>query len=142
MSFQQDCRPRSDRVSCIGGLADGDDRGSARDRTGRRGGLAGGGQAGRSDPREADLTALNLSPVLETPVRNTVPNLVYAGSGHEVVTVMVAGQVLVRDGEVLRVDEAAVRAEAQVQAEVARRVAADSVHRDMALLKAMEAGQL
>ena len=44
------------------------------------------------------------------------PNLVYAGSGHEVVTVMVAGKVLVRDGEVLIANEAAVRAEAQVQA--------------------------
>jgi 5-methylthioadenosine/S-adenosylhomocysteine deaminase len=86
-----------------------------------------------------DLTALNLSPVLEVPVRNIVPNLVYAGSGHEVKTVMVAGRVLVRDGKVLVADEAAVRAEAQVQAEeVARRVAADPVHREMALLEAME----
>ena len=56
---------------------------------------------------------------------------------------MVAGKVLVRDGEVLVADEAAVRAEAQVQAEeVARRVAADPVHKEMALLEAMEAGQL
>jgi hypothetical protein len=43
-----------------------------------------------------DLTELNLSPVLEAPVRNIVPNLVYAGSGHEVRAVMVAGKVLVR----------------------------------------------
>ena len=50
---------------------------------------------------------------------------------------------MVRDGEVLVADEAAVRAEAQVQAEaVARRVAADPVHEGMALLEAMEAGQL
>ena len=56
---------------------------------------------------------------------------------------MVAGKVLVRDGRVLVADEAAVREEAQVQAEeVARRVAADPVHRGMALLEAMEAGQL
>ena len=56
---------------------------------------------------------------------------------------MVAGKVLVRDGKVLIADEAAIRAEAQVQAEeVARRVAADPVHKDMALLDAMEAGQL
>jgi 5-methylthioadenosine/S-adenosylhomocysteine deaminase len=90
-----------------------------------------------------DLTALNLSPVLTEPVRNIVPNLVYAGSGHEVRTVMVAGKVLVRDRVVLTADEAAIRAEAQVQAEaVARRVAADPVHRGMALLEAMGAGQL
>jgi hypothetical protein len=56
---------------------------------------------------------------------------------------MVAGRVLVRDGEVLVTDEAAVRAEAQVQAEeVARRVAADPVHTEMVLLEAMEAGHL
>ena len=90
-----------------------------------------------------DLKALNLSPVLEAPIRNIVPNLVYAGSGHEVKTVMVAGRILVRDGVVLAADEGAVRAEAQEHAEaVARRVAADPVHREMVLLDAMEAGQL
>jgi 5-methylthioadenosine/S-adenosylhomocysteine deaminase len=90
-----------------------------------------------------DLSALNLSPVLDTPVRNILPNLVYAASGHEVKTVMVAGRVLVRDGQVLTADEAAVRAEAQAQAEaVAQRVAADPVHKGMALLAAMEAGRL
>ena len=98
------------------------------------------------DPKRG--TGVNLSPVLETPVRNIVPNLVYAGSGHEVKTVMVAGKVLVRnaDGvraEVLVADEAAVRAEAQLQAEeVARRVAADPVHKEMALLEAMKVEQL
>jgi len=90
-----------------------------------------------------DLTAPNLSPVLDEPVRNIVPNLVYAGSGHEVKTVMVAGQVLMRDRQVLTADEAAIRAEAQEQAEeLAHRVATDPVHEDMALLAAMEAGQL
>ena len=64
-------------------------------------------------------------------------------SGHEVKTVMVAGKVLVRDGEVLIADEAVVRAEAQVQAEeVARRVAADPVHQEMALLEPMAKGLL
>jgi 5-methylthioadenosine/S-adenosylhomocysteine deaminase len=90
-----------------------------------------------------DLKAPNLSPVLETPIRNIVPNLVYAATGHEVKTVLVAGQVLVRDGVVLTADEGAVRAEAQAQAEaVTRRVADDPVHEKMALLEAMEAGWL
>jgi 5-methylthioadenosine/S-adenosylhomocysteine deaminase len=90
-----------------------------------------------------DLTALNLLPVLEAPVRNIVPNLVYAASGHEVKTVMVAGKILVRDGVVLTADEEAIRAEAQVQADtLARRVAADPVHKGMALLDAMETGWL
>jgi 5-methylthioadenosine/S-adenosylhomocysteine deaminase len=74
---------------------------------------------------------------------NTIPNLVYAGSGHEIVTVMVAGKVPVRDGEVLVADEGAIRTEAQVQAEeVARRATADPAHKDMALLEAMEKGRL
>jgi 5-methylthioadenosine/S-adenosylhomocysteine deaminase len=90
-----------------------------------------------------DLTALNLSPVLEAPIRNIVPNLVYAASGHEVKTVMVAGRALVRDRVVLTADEDTVRAEAQAQAEaLARRVVADPVHKGMALLDAMEACRL
>jgi 5-methylthioadenosine/S-adenosylhomocysteine deaminase len=95
-----------------------------------------------------DLGAPNLLPLLETPVRNLVPNLVYAASGHEVKTVMVAGRLLVRDGQVLATadggrDAEAIRADAQAQAEaVARRVAADPVHKNMALMAAMEAGQL
>jgi 5-methylthioadenosine/S-adenosylhomocysteine deaminase len=97
----------------------------------------------RADLILIDLTALNLSPVLETPVRNIVPNLVYAASGHEVKTVMVAGKVLVRDGVVLTADEETVRAEAQGQAEaVAQRVAADPFHQGMVLMEAMEAGWL
>jgi 5-methylthioadenosine/S-adenosylhomocysteine deaminase len=90
-----------------------------------------------------DLTAPNLSPVLDVPVRNIVPNLVYAGTGYEVKTVMVAGRELVRNRQVLTADEAAIRAEAQAQAEeIARNVVADPVHKDMALLEAMDAGQL
>ncbi len=90
-----------------------------------------------------DLTAPNLSPVLDAPVRNIVPNLVYAASGHEVRDVMVAGRFLVRNGRVLTADEAAVRGEAQAQAAVlGRRVAADPLHREMALMEAMAAGQL
>jgi 5-methylthioadenosine/S-adenosylhomocysteine deaminase len=72
-----------------------------------------------------DLTAPNLSPVIDTPVRNTV--------------LVGQDQDRVQDSA----DEAAIRAEAQEQAEaVGRRVAADPVHKGMALMKAMEAGQL
>lgn len=90
-----------------------------------------------------DLRAPNLTPALESPIRTIVPNLVYAASGHEVKTVIVAGKVLMLDRRVLTLDEAAVQAEAQRQAEaVAHRVAADPVHKKMALLRAMEAGYL
>jgi 5-methylthioadenosine/S-adenosylhomocysteine deaminase len=90
-----------------------------------------------------DLTALNLTPVLDGPVRNIVPNLVYAASGREVKLVMVAGRVLVRDGHVLSVNECAVRAEAQAQAEaLSQRVAADPSHKRLSLVQAMRRGRL
>jgi 5-methylthioadenosine/S-adenosylhomocysteine deaminase len=90
-----------------------------------------------------DLTAANMSPVLALPIRNIVPNLVYAGSGHEVSMVMVAGKWLVRDGQVLTADEAEIVAEAQHEAAaLAARVLDDPLHQNMALLSAMEAGQL
>jgi 5-methylthioadenosine/S-adenosylhomocysteine deaminase len=90
-----------------------------------------------------DLTAPNLSPLVQAPVRNIVPNLVYAASGHEVKTVMVAGQVLMRDRRILTADESSIRAEAQAEAEaVSQRVAGDPIHKGLALLSPMEAGQL
>jgi 5-methylthioadenosine/S-adenosylhomocysteine deaminase len=90
-----------------------------------------------------DLNALNLMPVLTEPIRNIVPNLVYAASGHEVDLVMVDGRILVRDGKVIHIDEDAVRAEVQQRAqEVAAAVKRDPQHHDMALLQAMEAGRL
>jgi 5-methylthioadenosine/S-adenosylhomocysteine deaminase len=90
-----------------------------------------------------DLTAANLSPVLLDPIRNIVPNLVYAASGREVRTVMVGGKVVVRDHQVVTADEPAVRAEAQVQAEtLALRVVADPIHKELSLLQAMAAGRL
>jgi 5-methylthioadenosine/S-adenosylhomocysteine deaminase len=90
-----------------------------------------------------DLTEPNLLPVLEAPIRTIVPNLIYAGTGREVRTVLVAGRVLMRDGALLTLDADAIRAEAQRQAEaVAAKVTADPVHREMALLAAMNSGEL
>lgn len=90
-----------------------------------------------------NLRAPNLSPVLQSPIRNIVPNLVYAASGHEVELVMVAGRVLVQQRRVLTADEAAIRDEAQTLAEqVARRVAEDPLHHELALLEPMRRGWL
>jgi 5-methylthioadenosine/S-adenosylhomocysteine deaminase len=90
-----------------------------------------------------DLREPNLSPVLTDPIRNIVPNLVYAASGREVRLVMVAGQILMQNGQVLTADETTIRATAQTQATaLAQRVAADPVHTGMALLEPMAAGYL
>ena len=90
-----------------------------------------------------DLSAPNLSPTLLNPIRNLVPNLVYAASGHEVKSVMVAGKLLVEDYQVLTVDESAIVAEAQIQAQqLSQRVAVDPIHQKMVLMEAMAGGKL
>jgi 5-methylthioadenosine/S-adenosylhomocysteine deaminase len=90
-----------------------------------------------------DLRALNLVPVLTDPIRNIVPNLVYAATGKEVDLVMVAGRVILRDGRVLTADEEEVRAMAQAMGEeVAAAVERDPQHRELALLDAMDKGWL
>jgi 5-methylthioadenosine/S-adenosylhomocysteine deaminase len=90
-----------------------------------------------------DLTEPNLMPVLQDPVRNIVPNLVYAASGREVTRVMVAGRTVVEDGRVLTLDRADIVAQAQLEARgIANKVAADPLHREMDLMAAMAAAQL
>ena len=97
----------------------------------------------KADLMVVDLTEPNLLPVLEEPVRTIVPNLVYAGTGREVRTVLVDGQIVMRDGVILTVDDEAIRKDAQIEAEkVARRVSADPDHQGLALLKPMALGQL
>ncbi len=90
-----------------------------------------------------DLKALNLTPVLSEPIRNIVPNLVYAATGREVGLVMVAGRILVRDGCLLVADAGAVREDAQMMAEeLAAAVGRDPIHHELALLDAMDRGRL
>ena len=89
------------------------------------------------------MTQPNLMPILQDPIRNIVPNLVYAGTGREVTHVIIDGKLVVEDGAVLTLDEAAVQAEAQAAAEeIAANVAADPVHQRLALLQPMSRGQL
>lgn len=75
----------------------------------------------KADMILVDLTQPCLSPVILAPVRNVVPNLVYAAKGSEVEMVLVDGKVLVEDFQVRTVDEKQVVREAQ---QAARRVAA------------------
>ncbi len=90
-----------------------------------------------------DLNVPNLSPTLVSPIRNIVPNLVYAASGHEVKTVIVAGQVLVEDYQVLAADEHKIIRDAWAEAQqLADRVLADPAHKDLALMDAMAKSNL
>jgi len=90
-----------------------------------------------------DVDTPNLLPIIDAPVRTLVPNLIYAGTGKEVQTMVVAGRIVMRDREILTLSETEVRREAQQQATlVGQRVAADPLHRELSLLAAMQAGQL
>ena len=90
-----------------------------------------------------DVNTANILPIIDAPVRTLVPNLIYAGTGKEVQTMVVAGRIVMRDREILTLSESEVRAEAQHQAElIGERVSQDPLHRELALLSAMQAGQL
>ena len=90
-----------------------------------------------------DVNTANILPIIDAPVRTLVPNLIYAGTGKEVQTMVVAGRIVMRNREILTLSESEVRAEAQHQAElIGERVSQDPLHRELALLSAMQAGQL
>jgi 5-methylthioadenosine/S-adenosylhomocysteine deaminase len=71
----------------------------------------------RADMLLVDLRRPTLTPVHTWPMRNLVPNLVYAARGDEVDTVIVEGRVIVEAGRVVTVDEDAVITAAQRAAE-------------------------
>ncbi|SMP61940.1 amidohydrolase family protein [Anoxynatronum buryatiense] len=79
--------------------------------------------------KKADLIVINtrepgLAPVITAPVSNLVPNLVYAARGHEVEMVIIDGQLVMENRQLLTVDESQVVARAQHLAEqLAARVA-------------------
>jgi 5-methylthioadenosine/S-adenosylhomocysteine deaminase len=90
-----------------------------------------------------DVDTPNILPIIDAPVRTLVPNLIYAATGKEVQTMVVAGRIVMRDRKILTLSETEVRREAQQQATlVGQRVAADPLHRELSLLAAMQAGQL
>jgi 5-methylthioadenosine/S-adenosylhomocysteine deaminase len=82
----------------------------------------------RADLITVDLRHPTLSPVYTAPMRNIVPNLVYSARGHEVDTVVIDGQVIMHERQLLTVDEAAIREEAQSHAGTLSRAATDAFH--------------
>ena len=65
-----------------------------------------------------DLRQPSLAPVITTPMRNIAANLVYAGRGHEVDTVIAAGRVLVENRKPLTFDLDAILDEVQQEADI------------------------
>lgn len=66
-----------------------------------------------AEGRLADLTLLDLTTANFTPLNDPAQHLVYTENGSSVRTVLVNGQVIVEEGVVLTVDEAAILAEAR-----------------------------
>jgi cytosine/adenosine deaminase-related metal-dependent hydrolase len=62
--------------------------------------------------KHADLILVDMSDLGLTPNTNPVSNLVYAGSGHAVDTVIVNGRLLMRNRKLLTMDEAEVKKKA------------------------------
>jgi 5-methylthioadenosine/S-adenosylhomocysteine deaminase len=70
------------------------------------------GKIGRVAPGcEADLILVDLDTIAFTPMNDIKRQLVYCENGSSVRTTMVAGRIVMRDGKLLTVDEAALRAE-------------------------------
>jgi 5-methylthioadenosine/S-adenosylhomocysteine deaminase len=83
----------------------------------------------RADLVLVDLRRPTLLPVHTRPMRNLVPNLVYAARGDEVTLVVVDGQVVLENGRLTRVDESVVLSEAQHLADSIGPAAADDFWR-------------
>ena len=76
-------------------------------------------------------------------MRNIVPNLVYAATGKEVHTVVVAGKIVVTEHQALTLAKDTIRDEAQQQAErIADAVVKDPSHQGLRLMEAMGTGRL
>lgn len=97
----------------------------------------------KADVIVIDFTDPGLSPVILAPVRNIVPNLVYAARGHEVETVIINGKVVVDDHVLLTVDQSKIVAEANAAAKRVCAAAQDGFYEaSNALLSMMEKGYL
>jgi 5-methylthioadenosine/S-adenosylhomocysteine deaminase len=72
--------------------------------------------------KKADLIVVDYQNAFMTPIHNPVSAIVYSALGHEVSTVIIDGQFVMRDGVLNGVNEAAVRRQAQTRADdLARR---------------------
>lgn len=98
--------------------------------------------------KKADIIIVNLQdpsffPVYTKPIRNIVPNLVYAARGHEVETTIIDGKVIMENRNILTIDELSEIKKAQKAAEqIAIRSENDILQADSDILKMMSEGLL
>ena len=97
----------------------------------------------RADMIMIDLKSPRLNPLWQEPLRNIVPNLVYAAGGDEVTDVLIEGEFVVRDEEFLPTSEQEILESAQREAErAAGRVDIEELKRKSPLYKWQQQGRL
>jgi len=80
--------------------------------------------------KKADLIVIDYENAFMTPIHNPVSAIVYSALGHEVSTMIIDGRFVMRDGVVTTVNEAAVRRQAQINADdLTRRAGSDRFKR-------------
>jgi 5-methylthioadenosine/S-adenosylhomocysteine deaminase len=67
--------------------------------------------------KKADIVVVDYDNAWMSPIHHPVSALVYSALGHEVVTVLIDGRIILRDGIVLSIDERAARRSAQLHAD-------------------------
>ena len=96
----------------------------------------------KADIIVVDLMKPNLSPVITYPIRNVVPNLIYAANGSEVSTVIIDGKVVVEDFQVKTVSEAEVVKEANEEAKKLAARAVSRIDADSEMMRMFKDGNL
>ena len=80
--------------------------------------------------KKADIVVLDYNNPFMTPIHHPVSAIVYSALGHEVTSVLIDGQFVMRDGIIVTADESAVRRQAQAHADaLTRRAGTDSARR-------------
>jgi 5-methylthioadenosine/S-adenosylhomocysteine deaminase len=101
-----------------------------------------------SEGKKADLLIIDLevpsmSPIITSPIRNIVPNLVYSASGSELESVMIDGKFIMKNRTILTVDEKQAIQELQKSAEqISKKVEENVKSLKSPLLSMMEKGEL
>ncbi|MDF2680512.1 MAG: amidohydrolase [Brevibacillus sp.] len=98
--------------------------------------------------KKGDIIIVNLDepglrPLISDPIRNIVPNLVYAARGHEVETVIIDGRIVMEDRKLLTLDERQSIVSVQgVVNQITQRAHEDIVVSESDLVKMMRADYL
>lgn len=90
-----------------------------------------------------DLTAPTFFPVLNSPIRNIVPNLVYSARGDEVETVIIDGKVVMENRKIITINENEAIEKGQKAAEdIAKKAEQDILQADSDILQMVRGGLL